>query len=153
MRITPVMMGIITAFLAVAAQAYLFLQPPPAYGLCVVCHGRDLTIWLTSALFGLKRDVAVISYYWPLLTVAGIFLGSRYAAITSAEYRPVAGENPWVAFGCGMAVMILGLLIMGCPTRLLLRAAYGDILGAVGMGSILLGVVAATLVMRRRAGA
>jgi hypothetical protein len=48
--------------------------------------------------------------------------------------------------------MILGLIIMGCPARLLLRAAYGDPLGAAGMAAVLAGVVAATLVMRRRAG-
>lgn len=151
MQVTPLMMGVITAFLAVTAQAFLFMQPPPAYGLCIVCHGRDLIIWIVSALIGTKRDVAAISAYWPLLTVVGIFLGSRYAAVTSGENRPVTGEHPVVAFLCGMGVMMLGLIIMGCPTRLLLRTAYGDVAGAVGVVSLLVGVVAATLVMRWRA--
>ncbi len=152
MHITPITMGVITAFLAVVAQAFLYMQPPPAYGLCIICHGRDLIIWLVSALTGAQREVAAISMYWPVLTVVGVFLGSRYAAISHAEHRDVPCKNPLVAFACGMAVMILGLVIMGCPTRLLLRAAYGDIAGVVGVIALLLGVVAATLVMRWRAG-
>lgn len=150
MRITPLMMGCLAAVLAVAAQAFLYMQPPPAYGICVVCHGRDLAIWLFSAVSGAKRDVAAVSFYWPLLTVIGIFIGSRYAAITHGEYKERQGEKPWLSFFCGMAVMVLGLAIMGCPARLLLRTAYGDLSGAVGMASVLLGVIGATLVIRWR---
>jgi hypothetical protein len=144
-------MGVVTAALAVAAQAFLYLQPPPAYGLCVVCHGRDLAVWIFAAITGAKRDVAAVSVYWPLLSVVGIFWGSRYAAITHGEYREHQGEKPWLAFICGMAVMSLGLIIMGCPTRLLLRAAYGDFIGAAGVVAMLAGVIIATLVMRWRA--
>ena len=152
MTISPVVFGVVSALLAVAAQAFLYFETPPAYGLCVVCHGRDLAIWLVSVATGLQRDVAALSYYWPLLTVVGIVAGSRYAARTHDEYHESPGENPWVSFSCGMAVMILGLIIMGCPARLLLRAAYGDPLGGVGMAAVLAGVIAATLIMRWRIG-
>lgn len=152
MKITPLMMGCVTAALAVLAQAFLYLQPPPAYGLCLVCHGRDLVIWLFAGLTGAKRDVAAAGAYWPLLTVAGVFLGGRYAAVTHGEYQKQQGERPWIAFLCGLGVMLLGLIIMGCPTRLLLRAAYGDALGAVGIISVLAGVAAATFIIRWRAG-
>jgi hypothetical protein len=150
-RVTPVMMGAVAAALAVIAQAFLWVVPPPAYGLCIVCHGRDLVVWLTGTLTGLPVQVAEASMAWPLLTVAGVFLGARYAAIEHGEYRPRWVEPRVTAFLCGMGVMILGLLIMGCPTRLLLRAAYGDLIGAAGAVSVLLGVAAATFVMRRRA--
>jgi len=150
-RVTPIVMGAATAFLAVVAQAFLWVQPPPAYGLCVVCHGRDLVIWLLAALTGAKLDVAAVSAQWPLLTVAGILLGSRYAAATSQECQSGWVEQPLTAFGCGMMVMILGLIIMACPTRLLLRAAYGDFSGAAGAAAVLVGAAAATLYMRWRA--
>ena len=150
-RVTPVMMGAVAAALAVIAQAFLWVVPPPAYGLCIVCHGRDLVVWLTGTLSGLPVQVAEASMAWPLLTVVGVFLGARYAAVEHDEYRRQWVEPRVTAFLCGMGVMILGLLIMGCPTRLLLRAAYGDPIGAAGAVSVLLGVAAATFVMRRRA--
>ncbi len=151
-RVTPVMMGVVAAALAVMAQAFLWVVPPPAYGLCIVCHGRDLIVWLAGTLTGLPVQVAEASSAWPLLTVLGVFLGARYAAAEHGEYRDQWVEPRFTAFFCGMGVMILGLLIMGCPTRLLLRAAYGDPIGAAGAVFVLLGVAAATIVMRRRAG-
>lgn len=151
-RITPVMFGAAAAALAVVAQAFLFMLPPAAYGLCVVCHGRDFAVWLTSAFTGLPLYVADVSRAWPLLTVVGIFLGSRYAAIAHGEHRERWTISRYTAFVCGLGVMLLGLIIMGCPARLLLRAAYGDMIGAAGEVAVLAGVVAATLMMRRRAG-
>lgn len=151
-RVTPAMMGAVAAALAVVAQAFLWVQPPPAYGLCVVCHGRDLVVWLTSTLTGLPMQVAAAGAAWPLLTVAGIFLGGRYAAKSHGEYREHWVVPRLTAFFAGMGVMILGLLIMGCPTRLLLRTAYGDPFGAVGAAALLAGVAGATVLMRRRAG-
>ena len=148
--VSPVTMGIVTAALAVVAQAYLTVQPPPAYGLCVVCHGRDLVVWIYATLFGAKLDVAAVSAQWPLLTVVGIFAGAAYAARSSGEYKPMWGEPAVKAFFCGMGVMILGLVIMACPARLWLRAAYGDMIGLAGALAVLAGVVAATLFMRWR---
>ncbi|EAX47180.1 uncharacterized membrane protein, conserved in archaea [Thermosinus carboxydivorans Nor1] len=150
-RITPVVMGVTAATLAVSAQAFLAVQPPPAYGLCVVCHGRDLIIWLAAKLTGAEMIVAAASQAWPLLTVLGIFLGAWYAAWSHDEYKSQWVEPPVTAFFCGMVIMFLGLVIMACPTRLLLRAAYGDFIGAAGAASVLMGTTAATLVMRWRA--
>lgn len=151
-RVSPVMMGAATAALAVVAQTFLYVLPPAAYGLCVVCHGRDLVVWLTSSLTGLPLNVAAVSSAWPLLTVVGIFFGSRYAAVSHGEYSERWAVSRFTAFFSGLGVMVLGLIIMGCPARLLLRAAYGDLIGAAGALAVLVGVVTATLVMRRRMG-
>ena len=150
-RVTPVIMGATTAALAVAAQAFLSLQPPPAYGFCVVCHGRDLMIWLTSLLTGGQMNVAAVSANWPLLTVVGLFWGSRYAAVSHGEYNRQWVGSAARAFLCGLGVMVLGLMIMGCPARLLLRTAYGDAIGAAGIAAVLAGTAAATALMRWRA--
>lgn len=145
-------MGATAAALAVAAQAFLWVQSPPAYGLCIVCHGRDLIIWVVAHLTGAKLIVADVSLVWPLLTVVGIFFGSRYAAISSNEFNEQWVEPPVKAFLCGMGVMMLGLVIMACPARLLLRAAYGDFIGAAGAVAVLAGAVIATFIMRWRIG-
>jgi hypothetical protein len=149
-RVSPIVMGATTAALAVVAQAFLNLYPPPAYGICIVCHGRDLIVWLVAAVAGVKPEVAAVSTQWPLFTVVGVLLGSRYAAVQYGEYKSHWVGGKWAAFLCGMAVMILGLIVMGCPARLLLRAAYGDAIGAAAELAVLLGVVSATLVMRWR---
>lgn len=151
-RVSPEAMGAVTAALAVLAQAFLTVAPPPAYGLCVVCHGRDLAVWLTSHLTGLPLNVAAVSAGWPLLTVVGLFLGARFAAVSYGEYKEQSVDSGPTAFFCGLGVMILGLVIMGCPARLLLRTAYGDPTGAAGIAAVLAGVAVATMLMRRRAG-
>ena len=41
-RISAVTAGIIIATVAVAAQVIFGFSHPEAYGVCLVCHGRDM---------------------------------------------------------------------------------------------------------------
>lgn len=48
MRITPATAGFIVGFLAAALQAFFHVIPPPAYGICIACHMKDLVNWILN---------------------------------------------------------------------------------------------------------
>ena len=139
------------ALAAVAAGAFFQVRPPDAYGICMSCHARDLTNWLTNHAFGTELTVSPVSLVFPLLTVVGVVIGAFIAAIISGEFRWRMPAKPLKSFGLGALVMNAALLAEGCATRLALRTSAGDLLGLAGFGAMALGVVLATFWLRRRA--
>jgi hypothetical protein len=49
----------------------------------------------------------------------------------------------------GAIAMGAALFVGGCPTRLIIRTGYGDLGGFIALTGVAVGVVAATLTMRR----
>ena len=150
-HITGLQAGIVMAVAAVGAGAFFEVRPPEAYGICMVCHGRDLVNSIGNALLDAGLTVAPVSLVFPLLTVVGVLIGAVVAAVISSEFRFRKARKPLKNFFHGVAVMNLGLLAAGCSTRLLLRTSAGDIAGAGGFAAMVLGVVLATLWLRRKA--
>lgn len=151
MRITALMTGCVAALLAVVAQAYYTLGPPAAYGICVVCHGRDLVHWLLNNLLHFQLPLSLVAKKVPLLTVVGILMGAGFASWQNSEFKPQWIEDKVTAFFTGMIVMISGLAISACPMRLLLRTAYGDFLALLGVIFLIIGISAGTFYLKGRA--
>lgn len=149
--ITGLQAGVVMAIAAVAAGAFFQVRPPGAYGICMACHGRDLVNWVSNEAFGTRLVIAPASLVFPLLTVLGVLVGAWVAAAMSGEFRFRKPSRPVRHFFYGVVVMNAGLLAAGCSTRLVLRASAGDRLGLVGVAAMVVGIVIATLVMRRRA--
>ncbi|AAB99618.1 hypothetical protein MJ_1590 [Methanocaldococcus jannaschii DSM 2661] len=84
MRISPLIAGLIGGFTAAILQALFKVFPPPAYGICIACHTRDLVNWIINHLFGTTLGMALVSKAFPVLTVVGIFIG---ALITTFIYK------------------------------------------------------------------
>jgi FtsH-binding integral membrane protein len=139
------------AVAAVAAGTLFAVRPPEAYGICMACHGRDLVNSVVNGLLGTDLVVAPAALVFPLLTTVGVIVGAWIAAVVSGEFRFRRAKAPLKAFVNGMLVMNFALLAAGCSTRLALRSAAGDILGAIGFAAMIGGVVLATVWMRRRA--
>ena len=57
-RISAVTAGIIIATVAVAAQVIFGFSHPEAYGVCLVCHGRDMLAQLYQTVFHKAMDMA-----------------------------------------------------------------------------------------------
>jgi hypothetical protein len=153
-RPTPVVFGIVAALAAVAAQMLFSVSQPPAYGICMACHGQDATNWLVNLAAGTGFTVSGISRSTPLLTTVGVVAGASLAAVRNGEWRP---RRPSVRAGArqvalGALVMIAALVAMGCPTRLWLRVAYGEPLALIGVAGLVGGVLAGTGVLRWSAG-
>ncbi len=148
-RPTAVTYGIAAGLLAVGVQVLFNVKPPPAYGICMACHPRDLINWTVNHLAGTNWEVAPVSLTFPLLTTVGLLIGALLAARRHREFR-------WVSLGHGARSFVLGLLVMnaalialGCPTRLLLLSAYGDVLGWIGVIGLGFGIVGGTLLLKK----
>lgn len=150
-RITGLQAGVVMAIAAVAAGAFFQVRPPDAYGICMACHGRDLVNWIANEATGSRLVVAPASLVFPLLTVVGVLFGAWVAAALTGEFRFRKPSQPVRHFLFGMLVMNAGLLAAGCSTRLVLRASAGDQLGLIGVAAMIVGIVLATLWLRRRA--
>jgi hypothetical protein len=148
---TGLQAGVVMAIAAVAAGSLFQVRPPDAYGICMACHGRDLTNWVVNDVTGWRLTVAPASKVFPLLTVVGVLIGAWIAAAVSGEFRFRKPTKPVRNFLQGALVMNFGLLAAGCSTRLALRVGAGDPLGLVGFGAMVCGIVLATFWIRRRA--
>ena len=150
-RISALTFGIITAACAVLAQVKFSFQPPPAYGVCMVCHARDLINTLLNRLDPVWWDQAVVSSValkGLVLTTVGVLFGAFLAAVISGEFKLRVVENIPKAAICGFFVITAGLIISGCPMRLLLRTAYGDTGAALSVVTLILGIFLGTLYLK-----
>jgi hypothetical protein len=151
LHITGLQAGIVIGLIAVGVGVFFEVRPPEAYGVCMVCHGRDLVNSVANGVTGSRLTVAPASLVFPLLTVVGVIIGGWLASVWSGEFRWRPAKRPLKNFLHGLLVMNAGLLAAGCSTRLLLRTSAGDLSGAAGFGAMAAGVVAATLWIRKRA--
>lgn len=132
--------GALLGILAVAASGLLApAGAPPAYGICVACHGRDLL-----AVIGLRPWVGAPSTGGLVLTTVGIVLGAVLAAALNGELRRRRARQPLQSLVLGALTMCAALLALGCTTRLALRAAYGDVLAIWSLAGVALAIATVT---------
>ncbi len=148
MNVTPFRAGIVLGLGAALVQAYFKVIPPVAYGLCMVCHPRDLFNWTADHLFGLDWHYTVASTNWPLLTVIGVMLGAFVASAQHGELKLRPSRQSWFFFLNGFLMMNFGLILGSCPIRIVILSAYGDWTGIIGWACVVLGVVAASSALR-----
>jgi hypothetical protein len=144
----PWLFGIIAGTLFVAVEALAGVYPPSAYGFCLTCHARDLTATAINALFGTNLQTAVVARRMLMITSPAVLTGAWLAARRAGERRVLPSDRPMAFFALGFAVMTTGLVIFGCPTRIVLRAGYGEWYGLVALAGMVAGVTGATLLMR-----
>lgn len=110
---------------------------PANMGVCVACFVRDI-----AGAIGIHR-AGVVQYLRP--EVMGFVIGALITALAFREFRPRGGSSPLLRFVLGAFMMIGALVFLGCPIRMLLRLAGGDlnaILGLAGLvGGVLIGIV------------
>ncbi len=145
--------GLIMGLSAAAIQGYFQVQPPVAYGISFVGHPNDLLIWITNNFSWTdwpQRDVFAV---FPILTVVGVFIGSYAAASRNKELtlRPGPVRKKLTAVILGFLVINFGLLLGACPIRVGLWVGYGSVLGVIGLVSIVIGVILATVYIRSMA--
>ena len=146
---SPIFFGIIAGSLAVLAQPLFKIHPPQAYGICTICHGRDFLNWFGERLFSFNFESAEVSIQYPLATTIGIIIGSVLSSKLNGEYRFIKVENLILKFFMGIAVSHFGLLIMSCPTRLVLRFAFGDPFSLLAIVGLLSGITFGVIILKR----
>jgi YedE family putative selenium metabolism protein len=131
--------GIILAGGLVGLLAVLLVHfgNPANMGFCIACFIRDMAGGL-----GLHR-AGVVQYIRP--EIIGMAIGAWLISLAKGDFRARGGSSPFTRFILGFFVMIGALMFLGCPLRMVLRLAGGDltaILGLVGFtAGIGLGIV------------
>ena len=95
-------------------------------------------------------DMSVSARSGPVLTVIGILAGAFIGAVSSGEFRWQWVEDKFASFLRGIVVAICALIISGCPMRLMIRSAYGDVKALLGVIALMLGCVVGTLILKKR---
>lgn len=150
-RVSALVFGILAAAIAVCVQVFGGFHPPQAYGLCVVCHTRDMINALFSRFSWYGAPVSTVALKGLILSPLGLLCGAAFMAVINGEWKLRIGENMLLAPILGFITMLAGLVISGCPLRLLLRSAYGDTGAMVSVAALILGIYLATLILKRRA--
>ncbi len=113
------------------------LGNPANMGFCTACFLRDI-----AGSLGL-HSAEPVRYLRP--EILGLVLGAFLISVGKKEFRARGGSSPMLRFVLGMVVMVGALMFLGCPLRMILRMAGGDmnaIVGLVGfVGGIGLGVL------------
>lgn len=117
---------------AIASLLVLFGNPANM-GFCIACFLRD-----TTGALGLHRAEPV-QYIRP--EIIGIVLGSCLLALCKKEYAPRGGSSPMTRFVLGFFAMIGCLMFLGCPFRMIVRIAGGDLNAVVGFVGFAAGIL------------
>ena len=137
-RIQIVIAGLI---IGVIASLLVFFGNPSNMGFCIACFLRD-----TAGGLGLHRAAAV-QYIRP--EIIGLVLGSFGVALVKKEFSAKGGSAPVTRFVLGFFVMVGCLMFLGCPFRMILRLAGGDLNALLGLLGFVLGILAGVFFLKR----
>lgn len=114
--------GIVIGCLAILLMK---MGNPANMGMCVACFLRD-----TAGALGLD-GAANVQYIRP--EIIGFILGAFALSLGKKEFSPSGGSSPLLRFVIAFFVMIGALVFLGCPLRMVLRLAAGDLNALVGL--------------------
>ena len=114
---------------------------PGNMAFCVACFIRD-----TAGALGLHRAEAAL-YARP--EIIGIVLGSLLISLAKKEYASKGGSSPFIRFILGICVMVGALVFLGCPLRMVLRIAGGDLNAAIGLAGFAAGILTGVLFLKK----
>ena len=135
--------GIVLAGIAIGVIASLLVLfgNPVNMGFCIACFLRDI-----SGALGLHTAGAV-QYIRP--EILGLVLGSFLMALLRKEFSPRGGSSPLTRFVLGFFVMIGCLMFLGCPFRMILRLAGGDLNALFGLLGFVCGILVGVFFLNR----
>lgn len=116
------------------SAALVFLGNPSNMGFCIACFLRD-----QSGALGL-HSAAAVQYIRP--EIIGLVLGSLILAVSRKEFQAKGGSSPVTRFIIAFFVMIGCLMFLGCPFRMILRLAGGDLNALFGLAGFVFGILA-----------
>ena len=120
-------LAIAGSVVGLAAIILTALGNPKNMGFCIACFVRDISGALKL------HSAAVVQYMRP--EIIGIVLGSFIISLVKGEFKPRGGSSPFTRFILGFFVMIGALTFLGCPLRMVLRLAGGDLNALVALSA------------------
>ena len=123
--------------IGIIAALLVFFGNPKNMGFCIACFIRDTVGGLNM------QTAAPVGYIRP--EIIGLVLGSCIMAFAGKEFKAKGGSSPITRFVLGFFVMVGALMFLGCPLRMVLRLAGGDMNALVGLvgfaGGIAVGII------------
>ncbi len=129
-KVTIILAG---SIIGIIGSLLVLFGNPANMGFCIACFLRD-----TSGALGLHRAAAV-QYIRP--EIIGLVIGSFLVALVKKEFLPRGGSAPLTRFLLGFFVMIGCLMFLGCPFRMILRLAGGDLTAIMGLVGFFAGIL------------
>lgn len=124
------------------AGVFLMLNGNPAnMGFCIACFLRDIAGALKL------HSASAVQYARP--EIIGLILGAFTISLATREFRARGGSSPLTRFFLGFMVMIGALIFLGCPLRMVLRMAAGDLNAWIGLVGFVLGTYIGALFLRK----
>ena len=117
------------------------LGNPVNMGFCIACFLRDI------AGATKMHSAAVVQYFRP--EIVGLLLGAFIMSVASKEYRAKAGSSPATRFVLGAFVMIGALAFLGCPLRMVLRLAGGDLNALIALFGFIAGIAVGVVCLNK----
>jgi YedE family putative selenium metabolism protein len=133
-----VVSGLVTGALAVVLTVF---GNPANMGVCVACFIRD-----TAGALGL-HGTATVQYIRP--EVPGFIAGAFILALARREFKPSGGSAPVLRFFISVFVIIGALVFLGCPLRMVLRLAGGDLNALVGLAGFVAGIALGAMMLKK----
>ena len=129
------------ALVGICALVLTALGNPANMGFCIACFLRDIAGGL-----GLHRAENV-QYIRP--EIIGIIWGACLMALVRKDFSPRGGSSPLLRFVLGFGVMVGALVFLGCPLRMVLRLAGGDLNALVGLLGFIAGILAGVAFLKK----
>ena len=107
---------------------------PKNMGFCIACFIRDI-----AGGVGMHQ-AAIVQYIRP--EIIGLVLGALIMSVAGKEFKAQGGSSPVTRFVLGFFVMVGALMFLGCPLRMVLRIAGGDLNAVVGLVGFVVGILA-----------
>ena len=127
----------IGGIIGIVSIVLVLMGNPANMGFCIACFFRDI-----SGALGLHR-AEVVQYIRP--EIIGLIFGAFIISNIKGEFKVKGGSSPFTRFILGIVMMIGALIFLGCPLRMLLRIAGGDLNAVVGLvgfvGGVFVGVI------------
>lgn len=133
--------GICGLIIGIIAGVLVIFGNPKNMGFCIACFIRDI-----AGATGL-HSAGAVQYIRP--EILGIVLGSFVMALARKEFSPKGGSAPLTRFVIGFFVMIGCLMFLGCPFRMIIRLAGGDLNALLGLVGFVLGILAGTFFLHK----
>lgn len=130
--------GVIIGIIAVAL---VYFGNPANMGFCIACFLRDI-----SGALGF-HSAAAVQYIRP--EIIGLVLGACILSLINKEFKPRGGSAPVTRFILGVFVMIGCLMFLGCPFRMILRLAGGDLNAIFGFIGFAAGILAGVFFLKK----
>ena len=120
------------ALLGLGGVLLAYLGNPANSGICVSCFVENI-----AGALQLHNDLRM-SYIRPELT--GFLLGSFLIALQTGRFRVRGGSAPVIRFIMGFFIIVGCAVFIGCPIKMILRLAAGDLTAVAATLGLIFGV-------------